>query len=120
MPLILYMLLLLLLSLIPADESLPVLFVADLRPEWQNLMHIPAYLFLALIWLECSGSPAASAVFFYACGYGIINEFLQILIPGRFFSLSDMLLNSAGVSAGILIHRYYIAGNRKNKKVITI
>jgi hypothetical protein len=31
-------------------------------------MHIPAYLFLALIWPECSSSPAARTVFFYACG----------------------------------------------------
>jgi VanZ family protein len=38
-------------------------------------------------------------------GYGIMIEFIQIYIPGRSFSVYDMMANTLGVLMGFLIFR---------------
>lgn len=38
-------------------------------------------------------------------GFGILIEFLQRFVPGRSFSIADMLANSIGVGLGYLIFR---------------
>jgi len=103
------MLLIFILSALPSDKSLPFRFLAELKPQWQNLLHIPVYMILSFIWLHCVSSPyeRSMAVFLYANGYGIFNELVQMMIPGRFFSLLDMLLNGLGVVLGIMLFRCY-------------
>ncbi|MEZ4526360.1 MAG: VanZ family protein [Desulfobacterales bacterium] len=107
--LLFYMLLIFMVSALPSDESLSFRFLAELKPQWQNLLHIPVYMLLAFLWLHCVRSPyeRSMAVFLYANGYGIFNELVQMMIPGRFFSLLDMLLNSLGVLLGIMLFRCY-------------
>jgi len=39
--------------------------------------------------------------------YGIVDEIHQFFVPGRYFSVLDMVANSVGVVIGILILRYY-------------
>ncbi len=52
--------------------------------------------------------------------YGITDEIHQFFVPGRYFSILDMVANSVGVFIGILILRYYkklgnILGNLRNE-----
>ncbi len=110
-----YMLLIFIVSALPSDESLSIRFLAELKPQWQNLLHIPVYMFLAFLWLHCFSSPheRSTAVFLYANAYGIGNELVQMIIPGRFFSLLDMLLNGLGVVLGIMLFRCYTKMNKR-------
>jgi len=103
------MMLIFILSALPSDESLSFRFLADLKPQWQNLLHIPVYMILAFLWLHGVSSPheQSMSVFLYANGYGIFNELVQMMIPGRFFSFLDMLLNGLGVVLGIMAFRCY-------------
>jgi VanZ family protein len=39
----------------------------------------------------------------FSIGFGITIEFLQLFVPGRSFSVLDMLANSIGVGLGYLI-----------------
>ena len=40
--------------------------------------------------------------FFVAIGYGLIIEYLQRLVPGRSFELSDLMANTAGAVLGLI------------------
>ncbi len=97
-----YMAMLLILSAIP-DTSSPENHFMLLSPTIQNLAHVPAYGFLALLWifnLRSSGTPRAQAVMaamIIATVYGLLMELLQTTVPGRFPSLLDGLLNVAGI-----------------------
>ncbi|MGE0083146.1 MAG: VanZ family protein [Desulfococcaceae bacterium] len=107
-----YMLLLLVLSLIPSDQSLPFKYRFHLNPELQNLGHIPAYMILGFLWLHFIEKQkivrnTAFYVFASASGYGIVNELLQVFVPGRFFSVLDILFNVMGVLLGIMLFRCY-------------
>lgn len=42
-------------------------------------------------------------VFVIAVLYGVLNEFIQAHVPGRFYSVSDMVHNAIGVFIGILM-----------------
>ena len=72
-------------------------------PTIQNLLHIPAYGLLALLWiftLRAHGFTERRIILLatlLSAAYGTIIEFLQILIPGRFASPMDFLLNVAGI-----------------------
>jgi VanZ family protein len=39
----------------------------------------------------------------YSVGFGVMIEFIQKFVPGRSFSLADMLANTVGVGLGYLI-----------------
>lgn len=60
------------------------------------------------------GAPArpilVSAIFSIAAGIGI--EFLQRFVPGRSFSVLDMVANTIGVGIGYYVFRYLKKRNR--------
>jgi len=83
-------------SLLPAS-------VVPRPPGGGTLEHLSAYLALALI-------PAVAmrrlysvfvAVISVAC-LGVLLEILQIAIPGRAFEWADIVMNTVGVTAGVL------------------
>ncbi len=41
--------------------------------------------------------------FFLATAYGVLNEFVQAQVPGRFYSYEDMLRNAIGAGVGVWI-----------------
>ena len=44
---------------------------------------------------------------FVCCGsFGLMNEILQIVVPGRYFGITDIVLNFIGTIVGILIYIY--------------
>lgn len=81
-----------------------------------NLLHVPAYAVLALLWmatLAAWGSSPRSALAWsglIAFAFGLLMEAAQDFIPGRGTSLMDAGLNAAGVVAAVasvylLLHR---------------
>lgn len=78
-------------------------------PSLQNVLHVPAYATLAWAWrwalgawLHASRSRALAACTI-ASIYGVSDEWHQSFVPGRYASLSDVMLNVAGAVLGIWI-----------------
>jgi VanZ family protein len=76
---------------------------ATISPQLQNLLHIPAYGLLALLWLltlktrGMAWRRSLGAAFVLATAYGIGMEIFQGWIPGRVPSVSDALFNVLGI-----------------------
>ena len=103
-----YALALLLVSLLPMDQAAggPRILV-DLHPGVQNLLHAPAFMLLAVLaGLTVKGTGCSRPWLFpgSACiVYGLLLEWLQLFVPGRFVSLLDAGLNCLGVLLGLLL-----------------
>ena len=95
-----YMYVLLILSSIPGGENGHVMDLVS--PTFANMVHIPAYGLLALLWIftlrdhGVTELRSTSVAFLVALAYGAITEFHQVWIPGRFPSTLDVMLNVAG------------------------
>jgi VanZ family protein len=112
------MLLLLGSSVIPMDRQIRGLqFVIDLKPTLQNLLHIPMFAVLALLLLLVLQSFQIDnwkkiAIVLLASGFlGLVTEIIQIVVPGRFGGLTDLMLNFVGVILGLIV--YYLFGKSK-------
>jgi VanZ family protein len=77
-----------------------------------NLAHIPAFAFLALLWLKTfnlngdrlfSHFWILSGLFLFATS----TEFLQSFVPGRTASFMDLGLNAIGILSGFLFIRLF-------------
>ncbi|MEA3641429.1 MAG: VanZ family protein [Lamprobacter sp.] len=106
-----------LLSLLPGypaeDDAKLLLIVASVPSVLQNTMHLVLYALLALCW-AAAFEPGQRPILWAAAlvtALGILLESAQLLVPGRYASLWDIGLNSAGVligslAAGSLARRY--------------
>jgi glycopeptide antibiotics resistance protein len=106
-----YMLLLVASSAIPMDRPIKGLqFIMDLKPTIQNLLHIPMFAVLSILYLQIlinyqfEGWKRNSYVLLLSLCFGIINEAIQIVIPGRYGGITDIVLNLIGAFVGILIY----------------
>jgi len=76
-------------------------------PSVQNVLHVPAYAALALAWCWALGAwlrvPVARAIgaCVVASAYGVLDEWHQSFVPGRYASLTDVTLDVAGALLGI-------------------
>lgn len=105
MLIVFYMLLLLIGSLWPVPHP-------KIEPFWKdmlrNLVHVPAYAFLAFLWLKTlrarklSFQKAAKITILGCFVFGIVIEFLQGFVPGRDPSSLDVLLNTLGILIPII------------------
>ena len=108
--LISYMLLILGTSLIPMDRDIRGLqFIIDLKPLIQNLLHIPAFALLSILWLQVvrnhmNGQKQILCVLSLTIGFGILTELIQITIPGRYPGIMDIGLNTIGSILGIILY----------------
>jgi len=70
-----------------------------------NILHIPAY--GLLVFLAIKSFPKLKYIyivsFLFAVAFGAFNEYLQSFIPGRYASVWDVLLNTAGASIGMVV-----------------
>lgn len=77
----------------------------------QNMLHLPAYGILALLWLltlKPYGITERLRVYIsilLASGYSALMELLQIWVPGRYPSVWDLTLNVTGAISFILVYR---------------
>jgi VanZ family protein len=103
-----YMFLIMMSSLIPMHQGATRLrFLLDLNPAVQNLLHIPAFAVLSVLCLQVlSYSPMARIkkvvlVLGFSIVFGILNELVQMAVPGRYAGLLDIMLNCVGSALGI-------------------
>lgn len=106
-----YMALLHRLSSIPGKVESPGavdLVYFSLTPAIQNLLHIPAFAVLAVLWRHALPNTAggAAAVLLLTGGYGAYDEWFQLGIPGRYGSLADWALDLFGALLGLALYRY--------------
>lgn len=91
---------------LPEDAALYALFYW-VPPSVQNALHLPAYAALAWAWRWALGAwlRVSSARAIGACAiasaYGAFDEWHQSFVPGRYASLTDVVLNVAGAALGI-------------------
>lgn len=91
-----------LLAPIRQDPGLQVLF---------NLAHVPGFALLALLWAEdlfardWPRGRRLAAVAVIGLLVAAATEGLQMLVPGRYADLGDMLRNALGIGLGLAIHR---------------
>lgn len=77
-----------------------------LRPDWQALLHVPAYFVLAALWwrtLRTQRWPVKASVLaavLVSAAYGVLDEVHQYFVPGRYLSLTDVAMNLAGCLLG--------------------
>ena len=103
-----YVALILVSSILPGDGETGWGFdlVANINPTVQNLLHVPVYALLAIsvegvLRDRKKGSWQYTIVIIFCLFFGILNEVIQIPIPGRYAGLGDILLNVAGAFLGI-------------------
>lgn len=108
-----------LLSLLPGypaeDDARLLLLVATVPSPLQNAMHFVLYGLLTLFWaaaLERYKRPILWAATL-AIGIGVLLEYAQLFVPGRYSSLLDIGLNTAGVLIGILVAISLPIGHRQ-------
>ena len=89
----------------PGDASFFIL-VAATPPSVQKVLHVCFYGILTILWVwtlrEVRWVRAKfAAPFLIAVGFGAFMEWLQLFIPGRFSTLSDLLVNALGAAVGL-------------------
>lgn len=105
-----YMLLILTTSLIPMDRSVEGLnFIIDINPTMQNILHVPAFAILSILWLQVlkqqrNAGKGILFVLLMSAGFGILNELIQLSIPGRYPSVIDICFNTIGALCGVLLY----------------
>ena len=91
---------------LPDDPALYAVFYW-VPPSLQNTLHIPAYAALAWAWFWALGAwlqvPLARVI--GACAvtstYGMLDEWHQSFVPGRYATLTDVTLDVAGAVLGV-------------------
>lgn len=97
------------LSLTPLVEFPLVFWSAD------KVYHALAYLWLSVLpflGFRRGNWALAGALLMILLGAGL--EVFQIFVPGRFFSVVDMMANSFGAALGVLFGRYLKSSSRIN------
>jgi hypothetical protein len=90
-----------------SDDSTQYALLRWVPPAAQNALHVPAYAALSWAWSWTLGAwlrvPAgrAAAACAIASAYGVFDEWHQSFVPGRYASLTDVVLNVLGALLGI-------------------
>lgn len=85
--------------------------LAAFDPQLQNLLHLPLFALLQYLWLRGLAAQGVRGAGLFAgsllitLGYGVFDEFHQYFVPGRYASLTDLLLNLTGALLGVLVYR---------------
>ena len=108
-------------SSIPMDKNAEVPeFIISLNPTLQNLLHIPIFGLLAFLSLKSFTKYTISTytkiiiTLIITILFGCLDEFYQTFVPGRYGSLTDILLNIVGITTGTVI--YFQLQRRGNLK----
>ncbi len=77
-------------------------------------------LLLATRWLGMKNRRAAWTALILGIAYAIVDEVTQgIFLPGRFFSVSDILASSLGVGFGVLLWRFLLWIDKPTKSFVS-
>ena len=76
-------------------------------PTIQNLLHIPLFAGLAHLWAMSLRKLDHSRPYAWAAaltiGYGVIDEWHQAFVPGRYASMMDVALDGAGAGLAVVL-----------------
>lgn len=105
------MFLMFLLSSIPGEIKNPQFqFLIEIKPQWQNMLHIPLYALLQFLWLRSlvDGKRGTIKYIVLCCvitlSYGLLDECHQMFVVGRFASVLDVGLNIIGTLGATLLY----------------
>ena len=113
------------LSSIPDTETPANALESALRwvsPELQNLLHVPLFGGLAWCWhwglrswmkQEQWRLGAALAL---TLAYAVLDEIHQLYVPGRFGSLTDVVLNAVGAVLALAVIATHQRGKRRDSR----
>jgi VanZ family protein len=103
-------------SSIPMDAAHADRWYAGLEPNLQNLLHIPLFALLSYLWARTFNNRSHRNILFpavlLAILFGFFDELHQMVIPGRYAGLLDILLNTTGALIGVFIFRLIPAGHK--------
>ena len=90
------------------DDSLFSWLFTNTAPLPQKVLHVVTYAVLGALWMwtlaGIASRPARIALSLsLALVLGIVLEWYQTTVPGRYGSIADILLNSLGAALGIVI-----------------
>ena len=91
------------------DDWLVVRLAAQTPPFVQKILHLVLYGGLSWLWfwvLAPLPLPLYTRIlvaFLIAAGFGALNEWHQVYLPGRYGTLADVLLNALGAGLGLLV-----------------
>lgn len=92
-----------------------------ISPNFQNLLHLPLYGGLAWLWLWSLRDWVSNAVcrtrsaLIVTMGYGLLDEWHQSFVPGRYSSLTDVSFNFIGAIMGVLAYNAWISVNKRRE-----
>ena len=115
-----YMYVLFILSSIPGGENGHLMDL--MSPTVANMLHIPAYGLLALLWVFTLRDHGVTAyrgmrvAFVVASVYGALTELHQFWVPGRSPSVLDVMSNIAG--SLIFVWLYWWASGERGKRIV--
>jgi hypothetical protein len=94
--------------------------LAWISPDVQNFLHLPVYGGLASLWFWALRHWLAESGYKYllalilTLGYGLLDEWHQTFVPGRFGSLTDVGFDLTGAIIGLLIYRSWFSVEKKD------
>ena len=96
-----------------ADDNLFSWLFANTAPPMQKVLHVVTYAMLAVLWMwtlaGIESLPQRVALSFtLALVLGVALEWYQTTVPGRYGSIIDILLNTAGIVAGLVIALFFL------------
>ncbi len=98
------MLVIFILSSVPDANTDPVSkLLADLNPTLQNILHVPLFGMLVLLWFlalqnfALDHSENLRLTLGISLCYALVDECHQYFVPGRVVSVLDILLNLVGI-----------------------
>lgn len=109
---------------IPLSSAEPTMVGSLFRwvsPQVQNLLHIPLYALLALLWCRALRAwPLQTEVlliagFLISAIYGVFDEWHQSSTPGRFSSATDSALNALGAAIGAWLFVHFSRRSRTSQ-----
>ena len=113
----LYMVLLFVVSSLAIQRGSALAATSFSRKIIQNLLHIPAYAVLVILWMKSFDYKkitlykALILTAFVTLSFSVLTEAYQIFIPERDASLGDLALNVIGCLTGLVIYK------KSNKKL---
>lgn len=105
------------------DDSVFSWLVINTATPIQKFMHITSYAVASalLVWSMkpiCSGASRMAVALVLAVMLGAGLEWAQTMVPGRYGTLSDVILNSIGATIGLIVALAISYGRRSAEPVV--
>jgi len=94
--------------------------LAWITPNVQNFLHLPVYGGLASLWFWALRHWVSESGYKYllalilTIGYGLLDEWHQTFVPGRYGSFTDAGYNVIGAVVGLWVYRSWFSVEKTN------